>query len=185
MMKIGVYVGSFNPVHKGHKYIMDFLINNNYLDKIIVIPTMEYWDKTDLINIEHRINMLKFYENENIIVNTSLNKLKYTYEILESLNKDYPNDCLHLIIGADNLINFHQWKNIDKLLNNKVIVINRNGINIDDLLSNYNNKNNFVVINGFKEINISSSYIRNNLIKCKDMLDINIYNYIILNNLYK
>ena len=44
-MKLGVYVGSFNPVHIGHKYIIDYLLNNKYVDKIIVIPTGNYWDK--------------------------------------------------------------------------------------------------------------------------------------------
>ena len=61
-MKIGVYVGSFNPVHKGHMKIVKHLIKNNYLDKVIVIPTGAYWDKQNLIDINDRISMLKFYE---------------------------------------------------------------------------------------------------------------------------
>ena len=68
-MKIGVYVGSFNPVHIGHIHIVNYLINNNYLDKVIIIPTGNYWDKNDLIDIKHRINMLKFYENDRIMIN--------------------------------------------------------------------------------------------------------------------
>ena len=66
-MKLGVYVGSFNPVHKGHIKIINHLLDNNYVDKILVIPTGNYWDKNDLEDIRHRINMLKFYENKNII----------------------------------------------------------------------------------------------------------------------
>ena len=44
-MKIGIYIGSFNPPHKGHIKIINYLLNNNYVDKIIVIPTGNYWNK--------------------------------------------------------------------------------------------------------------------------------------------
>ena len=47
-MKIGVYVGSFNPVHIGHIKIVKYLINNNYFDKVIIIPTGNYWNKQNL-----------------------------------------------------------------------------------------------------------------------------------------
>lgn len=53
-MKVGVYVGSFDPVHKGHEKIVDYLLSNNYLDKIIVIPTKDYWDKNDLLSLDIR-----------------------------------------------------------------------------------------------------------------------------------
>ena len=181
-MRIGVYAGSFNPVHIGHKYVMDYLLDNNYLDKIIVIPTGNYWDKTDLIKLEHRVNMLKFYESDKIIVNSKLSNKEYTYEILNELNKEY--DDLYLIIGADNIIKFHLWKNIDEILKNKVIVLNRDGINIKKYICKYEKKNNFVLTDNFKEIDISSTNIRNNIYKYKDYLDKNIFEYIINNNLY-
>ena len=75
-MKIGIYVGSFNPPHKGHIKIVNHLISK-YLDKVIIIPTGNYWDKLDLVNIDHRINMLKFYENEKIIIDTKNNRIEY------------------------------------------------------------------------------------------------------------
>ena len=67
-MKIGVYVGSFNPVHIGHIHIVNYLIDNNYLDKVIIIPTKGYWDKDNLIDLKHRINMLKYLENDFIMI---------------------------------------------------------------------------------------------------------------------
>ena len=60
-MKIGVYVGSFNPVHVGHIKIVNHLLVN-YLDKVIIVPTGNYWNKNNLVDINHRISMLKFYE---------------------------------------------------------------------------------------------------------------------------
>ena len=64
-MKIGVYVGSFNPVHKGHIQIVNELLND--LDKVIIVPTGNYWNKNDLVDINHRINMWKFYQNEKMV----------------------------------------------------------------------------------------------------------------------
>ena len=121
-MKIGVFVGSFNPVHKGHIKIINHLIKNKYLDKVIIIPTGNYWNKQNIININDRINMLKFYENYDIIVDNKLNNLTYTYEIMNELNHEYKD--LNLIIGADNLIDFDKWKNFKELLNYNLIIIN-------------------------------------------------------------
>ena len=184
-MKLGIYVGSFNPVHKGHKYIMDHLLKYNYVDKIIVIPTMNYWEKNNLISIRERINMLKFYESENIIINETLNNLKYTYQILEELKKIYINNELYLIIGADNIPKFHLWKNVDKILENKVIVLNRDNIYIEKYINIFNNKENFIIVKDFKRINISSTNIRNNLEENKNLLDKKVYKYIKDNNLYQ
>ena len=183
-MKLGIYVGSFNPVHIGHKYIMDYLINNKFLNKIIVIPTMNYWDKNNLIDIKDRINMLKFYESENIIINDILNNLEFTYEILESLKQEYKNCEFYLIIGADNIPKFHLWKNVDKILENKVIVLNRDNIDIDKYINKFEKKDNFIVVRDFERIDISSTSIRKNIEKNKNLLDKEVYKYIKDNNLY-
>ena len=63
-MKTGVYVGSFNPPHLGHLHVINFLIDQKYVDKVIVIPTGNYWHKNNIIDIKHRINMLKFYKKK-------------------------------------------------------------------------------------------------------------------------
>lgn len=183
-MKIGVYVGSFNPPHNGHIYIMNFLINKKYLDKVIVIPTGNYWDKDDLIDVKHRITMLSFFENENIIVNKTLNNITYTYEILKFLKKEYPQDELYLIIGADNIPKFHLWKNVDEILKNRVIVLNRDDIIIDKYINKFKNYNNFIIIKDFKRINISSTNIRNNIEETKNDIDDRVYKYIKENKLY-
>ena len=122
-MRLGVYVGSFNPVHKGHIQVANYLLDNNYIDKIEIIPTGNYWDKKNLIDVNFRIEMLKFYESEKIYINETLNNCEYTYQVLNELKKD--NNELYLIIGSDNLPNFHLWKNIDEILKNKVIVVSR------------------------------------------------------------
>lgn len=184
-MRLGVYVGSFNPVHNGHIYIIDFLLNNNYLDKVIVIPTGDYWDKKDLIDIQDRINMLKFFESDRVIINDTLNNKPYTYEIMNILKEEYKEDELYLIIGADNIFKFHLWKNVSDILKNKVIVLNRDNIKVSDYVNKYKERDNFIIINDFKCIDISSTNIRKNIEKSKESLDNKVYEYIIHNNLYR
>lgn len=185
-MKIGVYVGSFNPPHKGHIKIVNHLINN-YLDKVIIIPTGNYWNKLDLVNIEDRINMLKFYESENIIIDNKNNNLEYTYQILNNLK--YKKDELYLIIGADNIINFDKWKNYEEILTYNLIILNRDNINVLDYLEKLNKRDKYIIVNDLPNIDISSTMIRNKL-NNKDYnlsmyIDDCVLNYIKENKLYE
>ena len=72
-MKIGIFIGSFNPVHKGHMHVVNYLIEHNVVDKVMIIPTLAYWDKNDLADIEDRVNMLKFFESDRIVVEPKYN----------------------------------------------------------------------------------------------------------------
>lgn len=159
-MRIGVYVGCFNPIHNGHKHVMDYLLKNNILDKILIIPTGDYWEKRNLLDVKYRAEMIKFYENENIIVDVKYSKISDTYKIFKKLNKDYKNNEFHLIMGADNLPKFNLWPNYKEILKNKVIVLQRNEIDIQKYINEYDEKENFIIIDDFEYINISSSKIR-------------------------
>lgn len=182
-MKIGVFVGSFNPIHIGHIKVMDYLIDNNYLDKIIILPTLDYWNKKVSIDVEKRVEMIKKIKRDYLIVDNKNNKYKYTYEILNSLNKRYNNDELFLIMSADNIVNFKNWMNVDEILNNnKVIVLSRNNIDINKYVSSFKLKNRFIIISEFPYIDISSTELRKKI--NKDFLDKKVYNYIVENNLY-
>ena len=188
-MKIGIYVGSFNPPHKGHLKIVNHLINN-YLDKVIIIPTGNYWDKLDLVSINDRINMLRLYENENIVIDKENNNIEYTYQILEKLSKENNEDELYLIIGADNIINFDKWKNYQDILKYNLIILNRSNIDIIKYLYKLNKKDKYIIVNDLPNIDISSTMIRNK-IKEQDtknileLIDENVYEYIEKNNLYR
>ena len=173
-MKIGVYVGSFNPPHKGHIKIVNHLLDKNYLDKIIIIPTGNYWDKNNLVNIIDRINMLKFYKNENIIIDNKNNNIEYTYQLLKNLSKEHKKDNLYLIIGADNIINFDKWKNYQEVLKYNLIILNRDNIEIDKYLNKLNKNDKYQIINDLENINISSTMIRDK-IKNNDYKNLNNY----------
>lgn len=189
-MKLGVFIGSFNPVHKGHIKIANHLLKKDYIDKLLIIPTQNYWNKNNLINIQDRINMLKIFENKKIMINTKDNNIKYTYNLLKKLQKEYQKDELYLIIGADNILRFKEWKNYKKILKYNLIIVNRNKININIYLDKLGKKDKYIIVNDLKNIDISSSLIRklikeNNLEKLQKIIDKKVLGYIKNKNLYK
>lgn len=164
-MKIGVYVGSFNPVHKGHIKVVKKVLKE-YVDKVLIVPTLSYWDKNNLISITDRINMLKLYETKNILIDTKNNKCKFTYQVLRNIKQEYKDSKIYLIIGDDLLEYFDKWKNVDEILNNY----------------------NLIVTNKISENEISSTIVRsmvsNNNDKVLKYIDPKVYDYIKRNNLY-
>lgn len=184
-MKIAIYVGSFNPVHKGHIKVVKKILKE-YVDKVIIVPTMNYWNKNNLISITDRINMLKLYETKNIIIDTKNNNYEFTYQILRNIQKEYKNDNIYLVIGDDLLKDFDKWKNISKILKYNIIVIRRNNIN-ESIYKKYKPYN-FIVTSKISNEEISSTIVRN-MIKDKNnkvlkYIDSKVYNYITRNNLY-
>lgn len=190
-MRLGIYVGSFNPVHKGHKFIADYVIEHNYVDKVLMIPTESYWDKTGLIDLSHRLNMLKFCENENILVSSEYSSYEFTNEILTALNENLDDTELYLIIGADNLLKFELWENIDLILEHKVLVLGRNDIDMEEQIKKFTEEQqeHFVLVKEFPEVDVSSTSVRNKLESCNfdelhNELDEKVLQYIINNKLY-
>lgn len=180
-MKLGIYVGSFNPVHNGHIKVANYLLEKGLVDKVIMIPTPNYWDKTNLVDLNKRIDMLRFFEKDNLIIDDKHN-YPLTYQVLESLEKDYPNDELYLVIGSDNLENLHLWKNIDEILKHHIIVVRRNGDEISKYLERFD-QSRFILTDDFVAVNVSSTEIRNSL--NNKNVDKRVVDYIIKNKLYQ
>lgn len=184
-MKIAVYVGSFNPVHKGHIKVVKKILKE-YVDKVIIVTTMSYWNKNNLISISDRINMLKLYETKDIVIDTKNNNYEFTYQVLRNIQKEYKNDKIYLVIGDDLLKDFDKWKNIFEILKYNIIVIKRN--NIDESIYKKYEKYNFIVTNKISSKEISSTIVRNMIVNGnKDGLkyiDLKVYDYIKRNNLY-
>lgn len=173
-------MGSFNPPHNGHIKVVNYLLEKKYIDKILIVPTLNYWNKNDLIDIKDRINMLSFFANNNIIIDKKHNDCIYTYDLITKLKDVYPNDELIIIIGADNVINLSKWKNINKLIKYPFIIMNRNNIDINKYLNNM--KGNFTILSDYPYIDISSSEIRDKL--DSKYLDKRVLKYIKENHLY-
>ena len=180
-MKLGLYVGSFNPVHNGHVKVINYLLDHNLVDKVVVLPTPNYWDKQDIIDVKHRVNMLKFFERENVIIDDKHNGYPYTYQVIDSIREDDKDDELYLVIGSDNLEKLHLWKNIDQILQNKIIVLRRGDNPIEEYLEKFD-KTKFIIVDDFEYLDVCSTDIRNGIYK---NIDDRVVEYIKTNNLYR
>lgn len=182
-MRIGIYCGSFAPVHKGHIKFVREIIKSNLVDKVLLVPTKSYWDKEIKISLKDRINMLKLYETKNIEIETKLNNVKSTYEGFTKYQKKHPNDKLYLIIGADNLLQFDKWINYQYLLDNySFIVIKRDKLGVKFIKEKMKslNKMDYHILD-IPTISISSTYIRDNFNNpklLKNKIDPRVYKYL-------
>lgn len=191
-MKIGIFGGSFNPPHKIHQKIANYLVKNNYLDKVIFVPTGSNYEKPYLASEQDRYNMLKLMIGNVSYLDIStyeFGKLTHTYQTLDHFKKHYKDDEIYFICGSDNLKEIKTWKRYQYILSNyKLIVIRRNGESITDILSELKYyQDNIIVIDDIKS-SLSSTSIRNefkNNTKSADSLNIDskVLEYI-KNNLY-
>lgn len=128
--RIGIFGGTFDPVHNGHLFVTESLLKSNLLDEIWVMPSPDPPHKkgNNLSPFYHRFNMLKlmFSESENIFVKDfedSLARPSYTVNTLKALNKDYPYAEFFLCLGEDSIVHFHKWYQYKEILSDIVILV--------------------------------------------------------------
>lgn len=193
-MRIGVFGGSFNPPHKMHLKIGLDLLNNNYLDKIIYVPTgSKYKYKNNLISDIDRLNMLKLMtcgDDRFVVSDFELKDREvYTYETLDYFKNIYVNDEIYFICGTDNLSYIDLWKNGFYLLENyKFLVVKRYTDPIDNILNKLAKYRDNIIISNIEMNSLSSTEVREKLKNredISDLLDDDVINYIEKNNLYK
>lgn len=191
-MKIGIFGGSFNPPHKIHQKIANYLVKNNYLDKVIFVPTGSNYEKPYLASEQDRYNMLKLMIGNVSYLDIStyeFGKLTHTYQTLDHFKEHYKDDEIYFICGSDNLKEIKTWKRYQYILSNyKLLVIRRNGESITDILSELKSyQNNIIVIDDIKS-SLSSTSIRKRFKDDKKLvkdgnIDSKVFEYI-KNNLY-
>lgn len=171
-MKIGLFFGSFNPVHVGHMIIANYMAENTELDKIwlVVSPHNPLKDKSYLINAYDRLEMCKLaFENHDKIsvsdIELHLPTPSYTIDTLVYLNEKYPEHEFSLIMGADNLAGIKKWKNFEILLRDYHIYIYPR---IKEVTSEFNSLSN-VHFTETPIIEISSTFIRSQIKAKKDI----------------
>lgn len=193
-MKIGIFGGSFNPPHKMHLNIVEELLNEKVLDKVIIVPTgLHYSYKNNLASNEHRYNMLKIMTKHNNKIEVSDFEFKdeeiHSYDTLEYYKNIYKNDTIYFVCGLDNISYVDKWYKGEYLLNNyKFLVITRDTNNLAEILLKYEKYKDNIIITNIKSNTISSSYIRDELkeknYNLNDYLDQKVIDYIKENNLY-
>jgi nicotinate-nucleotide adenylyltransferase len=122
-MKIGLYFGTFNPIHVGHLIIANYMADFTELDQVwmVVTPKNPLKSKDSLLEDYHRLNMVKIAIDDNPKLKVSdiefkLPKPSYTSFTLANLREQYPDNDFALIMGEDNLRTFHKWKNFEQIL---------------------------------------------------------------------
>lgn len=175
-MKIAVYGGSFNPMHIGHEKIVDYVLKNLDMDKIIIIPVgIPSHRENNLEQSKTRLKICKeiFKNNEKVEVSDIEIKAEgksYSYDTLLKLIEIYGKDNEFFeIIGEDSLKNLKTWKNYKELLNLcKFIVFRRKDDKNTEIDSEFLNNKNIIILEN-EYYNISSTEIRN---KVKNKEDI-------------
>jgi len=190
-MKIGLFFGSFNPVHIGHLIIANFMANNTDLDKIwmVVSPQNPLKEKKTLARDYDRLHLVRLGIGDNPKIQASdfefnLAKPSYTIDTLTYLKEAYPENNFVLIMGGDNLGTLHKWKNYELLLERyQLYVYQRPGYDLGDLATH-----DHVHLFEAPLMQISASYIRKQLKEGKSvqyLVPDPVNEYLLTSNLYK
>ncbi len=139
-MKIGLYFGSFNPVHTGHLIIANHALHETDLNQVwfVVSPQNPFKQPASLLNEYHRLHLIKLaIDGEKGLrasaVEFGLPKPSYTVDTLTYLKEKHPDHEFCILLGSDGFQNIHKWKNYEIILKNHPIYIyKRPGFDIQD-----------------------------------------------------
>ncbi|HMZ46216.1 MAG TPA: nicotinate (nicotinamide) nucleotide adenylyltransferase [Chitinophagaceae bacterium] len=171
-MNIGLYFGSFNPIHTAHLLIASYVADSALVDKVwfVVSPQNPLKPSNSLLNEYDRLHLVNLaIENDNrfkaVDIEFRLPKPSYTIDTLTYLQEKYPTYTFYVIIGADSYVNLPKWKNYEILKNNyPFIIYNRPGIELKQPLPK-----NFKILTA-PLLEISSTEIRKKIKAKKSIL---------------
>jgi nicotinate-nucleotide adenylyltransferase len=171
-MKIGLFFGSFNPIHIGHLAIANYIVEYTDIDKLwfVVSPHNPLKQKKNLLNDYQRLEMvnraifddLRFKACD---IEFKLPRPSYTINTLTYLKEKYPDHEFLLIIGSDNYANLEKWKNYEILLSEYHFIIYPRP---DFTIENIYRKGSFTIVDA-PLIEISSTFIRKALSEKRDI----------------
>ena len=185
-MKIAVYSGSFNPLHKGHQAIMEHLTHEKGFDWVylVVSPQSPFKDASNNLTAHDRYNAaidaVRRHPELHVWVDDielNMEPPQYTIKTLDALKAREPENDFTLVIGADNLASFRGWRDSRRILKEYgVVVFPREGYDIkaikDDLLNDPEGSSfKIQLMEDAPLVNISSTEIRNALAEGRDLSD--------------
>ncbi len=199
MKKIGLYFGTFNPIHVGHLIIANYMADYTELDEVwlVVSPQNPLKKKETLLKDHHRLSLVRIALEDNTKLMASniefdLPIPSYTINTLVHLKEKYETYEFHLIMGEDNLRSFHKWKNQEEIINNHKIFVYPRVLTEQEMedktieFSSFNHSN--VIRCQAPIMKISSSYIRKAIKNGKDvryLLTPEVFKYVDEMNFYK
>ncbi len=171
-MHIGLFFGSFNPIHIGHLALANYMASFTNLKQVwfVVSPHNPLKEKTSLLDQNQRLHMVNlaiddtsFFKSSDIEFN--LSQPSYTINTLAHLKEKYPKHTFSLIMGEDNLQSFTKWKNYEEILkNHKLYIYPRPNISKSELKEHPQ-----IVMTEAPIMEISSTFIRNAIKNSKNI----------------
>ena len=161
-MNIGLFFGSFNPVHTGHLIIANHILNETDLEKIwlIVSPLNPFKTDNSLLDEYARLDLVKAaIENDKRVIASDvefqLSRPSFTINALNYLKENYPENKFSIIMGSDSFQSLHLWKNFESVISDyKILIYDRPGYKVE------NRMNAEIEILNAPLLNISSTEIR-------------------------
>ncbi len=192
-MKVGLFFGTFNPIHVGHLTIANHIVEYSDLDQVwfVVTPHSPFKKKNSLLEDNHRYQMVdRATENYSKLrvsdIEFKLPQPNYTINTLMYLEEKYPKHEFALIMGEDNLKSFHKWKNFEVILERYSIYVYPR-ISRDTTKHKFENHKKITHVDA-PIMELSSTFIRKAIKEGKNvrpMLPEHVWNYLDEMNFYK
>lgn len=190
--QIGIFSGSFNPIHMGHVMLANYITEFSYVDEVwfVVTPHNPLKQVEGLVDEKSRLEMCRIaVEGMDKLrasdIEFSMPKPSYTIDTLDRLKEEHPELDFTLIVGADNWSNFHLWRQYERIIEeNKILIYPRLG---EELLIDKKYSHNVRPCNA-PILQISSTFIRSSIKDGKCMssfLPSGVYDYIVTHKLYR
>lgn len=165
-MKVGLYFGSFNPIHHGHLIIANYMLQHSALDQVwfVVSPQNPFKQSASLLNAYNRLALVQIAIDGEAKLKASdiefrLPQPSYTVNTLAYLQEKYPTHQFAIIMGSDSFENLAKWKNYEFILQHCAIyVYRRAGHEVNNTFPNAN-----IIVQDAPLLQISATYIRNSI----------------------
>jgi len=194
MKKIGLYFGTFNPIHIGHLAIANHMVEFSDLDEVwmIVTPHNPFKKKSSLLADNHRYQLVQIATEDYPKLKASNIEFKlpqpnYTVNTLAHISERYPKHNFNLIMGEDNLASFHKWKNYEVILENHNIYVYPR-VHKDSVAKTQFDEHPRIQKVDAPIMEISSTFIRKSIVAKKNiraLLPCKVWQYIDEMNFYK
>ncbi len=185
-MNVGLYFGTFNPIHVGHMVIASYMSEHTGLDQVwfVVTPQNPLKNKKSLLQDSHRLALVREAVDESPNLKASdiefgLSKPNYTANTLAHLIEKYPKHTFSLIMGEDNLRNFHKWRNYEHILKEHQIFVYPRVLTLQEQsegttmnnsqIEKLKKEKNVLYCEGAPVMKISASFIRKAIREGKDV----------------
>ena len=172
-MHIGLYFGSFNPIHNGHLTIAEYMYQNYHFDTIwfVVSPSNPLKNDAILLDECKRLELVKiaiedrkyFFASD---IEFTMERPSYTYLTLRKIKSDFPENSYSLILGSDNVDEISRWKNCEEILENYIIYVYPRGKKAKIL----NSKN--IIYTNPSLLDVSSTMIREKIKQRESIRDL-------------